>query len=1039
MTRTAESERDASAHPPAANRLHDLERAIEHAAHVLPSQGPITVFVHHNTLHAFEELPFHQAVLHGIETYGAQPYLSEDRYRQELARGRIMPEDLAATLIEQLGDDADWLLGSLGTRYHLRLAMLQHPLRTGTEDEIRWYIAETAALSRFQSHVRREARDRCVGQTRHWVMRDLRDGRIESDARSKGLVAGLFERFGAGKIEHWDDRTWETVALHLLWRICRNGVHNVPRHAGAETHAIRHRDLLLAATGQDSDALVNKILVRFCACFLDQGFASWELPDRDAGFLAAFASLYGDSTPVRRWMRGLSDELKRIATAGLSPLESIAQSLELLGVPPNETDEYVQQTLLALRGWAGMVWQMETNAAWTVHPAPRGTLVEFLAVRLILDRLAVQSIARESLNDRGKLPELRSRLRRQIHHVPRVSVDRRAFLVFQLAQARGWSPAELWRLGKEEWAALVDEIETFSSLERRRTYHLAYERRYRQQALDAISLHARRAPATPPAPAFQAITCIDDREESFRRHLEAADPDCETFGAAGFFGVAMYYRGAGDAHYRPLCPVIVTPKHYVTEDVVYTFEQAHRRRADTRRALGRASHQFHVGSRTFFGGMATAIVGPLASIPLVARVLAPRLTARISRTLGSFVQPPPVTRLSLERSHDPPGPDNGHRGYTVDEMTSIVERQLRDIALTERFSRLVIFIGHGSSSLNNPHESAYNCGACSGGRGGPNARAFAEMANDARVRARLAEAGVAIPHETIFLGAYHNTCDDSVVFFDLDRLDGAHRDDLERARRALDEARRRNAHERCRRFESADLSLSADAALRHVETRSEDLSQARPEYNHATCAMCFVGRRDWSRGLFADRRAFLTSYDPAQDDAEHSILARILQAAIPVCAGISLEYYFSCVDSAGYGCSSKLPHNITSLLGVMEGAASDLRTGLSQQMIEIHEPLRIVFVIETSPEAMLSIMDRNPVIGRLVRNEWVQLAVLHPDPSHVLVYRDGRFEPHVVESAELPTVAESRDWYRGWRDHLGFASIVEPARRGAAPAREAAR
>ena len=89
-----------------------------------------------------------------------------------------------------------------------------------------------------------------------------------------------------------------------------------------------------------------------------------------------------------------------------------------------------------------------------------------------------------------------------------------------------------------------------------------------------------------------------------------------------------------------------------------------------------------------------------------------------------------------------------------------------------------------------------------------------------------------------------------------------------------------------------------------------------------------------------DRRAFLNSYDPTTDDPESNILLRILRAAIPVCAGISLEYYFSSVDPAYFGCGSKLPHNVTSLLGVMDGAASDLRTGLSTQMTEIHEPIR---------------------------------------------------------------------------------------------------
>ncbi|MBX9788112.1 MAG: DUF2309 domain-containing protein [Pirellulales bacterium] len=1024
----------------ASDRHADLEHAIEHAAHLLPTQAPIQVFVHHNTLHAFEHLSFAEGVERGGRTYGCRPYLREEDFHAKLESGRILREDLSAVLVDDLADSADRLIGFLGTRYRLRLAMLEHPLRHGPDAELRWWIAETDALRRFRPEVAQGVREQMINRTRHWVMRDLRVGRPRSDEPIRTAAATLIERFGSGNVEQWDTGTWEAFTLHLLWHICRRGVRDLPigdqsrssddsaanaaQMSNPVAVAVRHRDLMLAATGLDSDRLVNEVLIRFCAPFLDQGLAAWQLPAADDGFLASFSALYANSHPVEPWLRELPAELARIATARLRPLELIAESLQVLGVPAEEQDSYLERTLLALRGWAGMLWQMETNAEWAARPAPRGTLVEYMAVRLLLERLAIAHLARECDESPGDLGTIRVRLRQRAVVPAATSEYQRAFVIFQLAQTIGWHPPDLWRLTPDEWLTLIKEIEAFNDVERRRVYQLAFERRYRNQALDAWLAHAPHARPTESRPRFQVICCIDEREESFRRHLEEVAPPCETFGVAGFFGVAMYYRGLAEAHYVPLCPVVVKPRHFVQEEVVYSFEQSHRRRSETRRVLGHASHRLHTESRSVLGGAIAALLGSLASIPLVARVLFPRLTAQVRRLFGQFVQPPPITRLSLERTGPEPGPANGQLGYSVDEMTDIAQRVLEDIGLTARFSRLVIIVGHGSSSLNNPHESAHDCGACGGGRGGPNARAFSFMLNDARVRYTLAERGLNIPRETVFVGAYHNTCDESMRYYDLDRLPSSHRDDFETAKAAIDEARRRNAHERCRRFESAEMDLSPEAALRHVEGRAEDLSQVRPEYGHATNAICYVGRRWRTRGLFLDRRTFLASYDPMLDDDSQRVLTRILQAVIPVCAGINLEYYFSFVDPSGYGCDTKLPHNITSLLGVMDGAASDLRSGLPWQMVEIHEPVRIVFVIETTPEAMLRILARNPSLSELVERDWVQLAVLAPDAAVVQLYRGGRFEPYDPETTELPVVGSSDDWYRGWRDHLGFASVV---------------
>lgn len=1018
--------------------LEQLRQAIDHAAHLLPAQGPITTFIHHNTLHALEDLPFTEAVKRGATVFGCQPYLTRSRYREELRRGRIQFADLEAALRENLGGLADEKVLGFCTRLELRLAMLQYPVPFGPTEELLWFVGERDALRRIRDDVSAAVRGRLIAETRRWVMRDLRGGpeagRPAGANGKRAGLAGLLERFGGSRIEEWGERDWEGFTLQALWRVCCDGVAGVPDLALPPLLPPRHRDLLLLVTRADADLLVHDVLVRFCGAFLDQGLARWQLPGRDAGFYRAFAALYRQPPgPPDRWLRGLAAELGRLEDGRVSPLESVRESLDALGVGEAEWGEFLSATLLALRGWAGMVRFLQERGDRAARPVPDDSLVEFLAVRLLLDRLALAHLGRETLDFAGPLRALRAELRRRLGPRRPPSPEQRAFVVFQLAQILGWSPAELHRLGEGDWATLLEEVEAFPGIERRRALHLAYERRLYAQALDALVLHNRRPHPGPSAPRFQAVFCIDEREESLRRHLEEVARDAVTFSIAGFYFVPMYYRGAADARFVPLCPAAVRPRHWVVEEVVGGAGEAHRRHAWRRRALGLVSHGLHLASRSFvLGALLSAVGGVLASVPLVARTLFPRLTARLRRGAGRLVEAPGRTRLRLERDDPTPGPEDGRLGFSLDEMADMAERVLRDTGLTSGFSRVVLLFGHGSTSMNNPHESAHDCGACGGSRGGPNARAMAHILNDPRVRDRLKARGLTIPAATAFVGGMHNTSSAAVTFCDLDCLPGSHREEFEEVRALVEEAAGRDAHERCRRFASAPLTLSFEAARQHVEGRAEDLAQVRPEWGHATNAVCVVGRRQRTRGLFLDRRAFLNSYDPTQDDADATVLTRVLQAAVPVCAGISLEYYFSYVDNPGYGSGTKLPHNITALLGVMDGAASDLRTGLPWQMVEIHEPVRILFVVETRPETMLQILDHNPGIGKLCRNEWVRLAVLSPESSEIRVFRDGAFHVYQPQATHLPRAASSVDWYRGWRDHLEFAAIeAGPAAAGA--------
>ena len=975
---------DFSSHEP--DSPCSLADLIEEAAHLLPAQGPISIFIHHNTLHAFEHLPFEEAVECAAEQLGCEPFLSESRYRDKLAAGRILARDVEALLGEQLGSSAANDVAGGGSRFDLWRAVVMHGIPAVTDRELSWILEETSALSRFRTDV-------------------------PANARSASGVINDEE-------EHGDE---ERRAVRRLWNACLEAVGRAaPLQQAERTPPVRHRDWLKIAHGLDTDAWIHPPLIRFLAGYLDQGVAHWSMPERNRGIHGCFLEIYRTVLAAQcgPWARVLPRLVAADHAAGRDAIGSIANSFAQLGVAEPEQASYLSAELLALRGWAGIVRQIEERPDRVPARDITVTLRGYLAVRLLMERAALEHASRQ-ISFAGSLSDLRLSLQKLLTHSPVPTALERAWPLFHVAQLCGLDASVVEQWTAQNVAELESELRELDSTRRCRILHQAFERAIRHRVYDALIRHTPQELSGPTT--FQAVFCIDEREESFRRHLEEVEPACETFSTAGFFNVAMYHQGVSDAHPRPLCPVAIRPDHYVSEIDPQGDRLAGRSRRLQRRAAGYLGYNVHLGSRLpVRGAVLMTAFGWLALIPLVLRVVFPWLSSRWHRVRETSTAAS-RTRLQLNREEKAP-PIGTHSGFTVREMANIVRRVLEDIGICDRLSSLVLVIGHGSISLNNPHESAHDCGACGGGRGGPNARAFAQMANDPRVRQLLAAEGLHVGDQTWFVGAQRNTCNNAVTFYDEDLLPTEYQAVFERAREAMESARRREAHERCRRFDAAPRWYPPVAALAHVEGRAADLAQPRPEYGHATNAFCIIGRRARTRGLFLDRRAFLVSYDPTRD-SEGAILARIMAAVVPVVAGISLEYYFSYVDPTGYGCGTKLPHNVTSLLGVMDGAQSDLRTGLPWQMVEIHEPTRLAIIVEGIPDLVRRVVHDNPAIEQLARNRWIWLACLDPESGTLRELRSTGFMLHAPKHSLPIVTGESAAWYQGKRGFLSPAAI----------------
>ncbi|MFA7239730.1 MAG: DUF2309 domain-containing protein [Sulfuricellaceae bacterium] len=1084
-------------------RLLDLIHRFEH---VLPSQGPIRDFVHHNTLHGFQHLPFDEALATARKLTGAQGYLPEARFRTWYAEGRITRDDLAAALDNLPAADAGAVVAHTAdgavTRRDVLIPGLLHSFKRLSRNQLKFQVEELHALESFQDGVAQSAKTRLLAtsetQDEKTALAQLWAACLETLGLEHELrhpeelldpspdhVAALAARIEA-ESGHADagqpaTRLIRKDAAHLLDTL-------LEQVGGAWTL----RGLLLALTGEDLLDDVRPLLIRHLAAHLDQGLAAWHNPARPKGFYAAWrAAAEHDLGWALNELEGWRLLAERLPD---DPLDAIIQMLRQFGLPEERWAGYLERLALEIPGWSGMTLWRHTHPGYggmSIQSTPVN-MMDYLAVRLALEHLFAQRlcsrhwrieatlsslrwyfrhlpaelVVRHALFE-GRLPEYLICFAEQLtREAPNrkenthdagwqtmalllwnwrktpaadrrdgVSVSGSAWPLFCLAQHLGLAGRDIAAMGREAAGRLLHSLNLLDVDQRGQAWLLAYERNYRERIFAALQANHGRAPWTTrkSLPEAQLVFCLDDREEGMRRHVEEVNPRLETLGAAAHYGVFINWRGLDDKEAGPLCPVIpvvIIPAHEVREVAQAGCErqrEEHDQRHNRRMGWSRSLHQ-ETRRGLILPALLAAAAAPAALALLGGKLLAPARLGGWAKKLATAFDGAVPTRAAVTAPADSPAatPEAPRLGFTDNEQAERLYGFLRGMGLASGFAPLVVIAGHGSNSQNNPHLAAYDCGACSGRHSGPNARVFATMANRPEIRALLAGRGIVIPETTWFLSAEHNTCDDTVIWYDEDSIPEALHAAFAKLRREVAQASRLHAQERCRRFASAPDNPGLRKAWRHIQNRRHDFSQPRPELGHATNACAFIGRRSMSRGAFFDRRAFLISYDAAIDP-EGLILERHLTINGPVGAGISLEYYFSMVDNEYYGCSSKVMHNIAGLFGVMEGAASDLRTGLPRQMIEIHEPMRLLVVVEAKTAIVTAIYQRQPALQELVGKEWVVVAAKDPDSTDIQLFDPRRgWLPWYGSAETLPSVARSRDWFADQRDPLPPALLQRP-------------
>jgi len=471
-------------------------------------------------------------------------------------------------------------------------------------------------------------------------------------------------------------------------------------------------------------------------------------------------------------------------------------------------------------------------------------------------------------------------------------------------------------------------------------------------------------------PDAQLVFCIDTRSELIRRHVESKG-NYETYGYAGFFGIAMDYTNLSDGISRKSCPPIVSSAYMVSEKAQENHEaqfSAYQKKNDRLKFGSYFLKRMKNMLPSAFGYVEGS--GLYYGLSMIARTLLPgslyHMNQRNASNMESMCEPD-IKKVESEEATE--------LNISLEEKVGIVKSAF-DLMGWKRFAPLVIFTGHGSHSANNPFSSSLDCGACAASPGRHNARMLAKLANLTEVRQALSAVhGVAIPKDTLFLGAEHNTTTDEIVLFDSE-VPNSHLQWVQNLKNNLIKAQQTATEDR--------LGNKGNA-LMAAKQKANNWGETRPEWGLAKNAGFIVGPRNLTKEMNLDSRCFLHSYDWEMDDTGKA-LEGIMQGPMVVTQWINNHYYFSTVDNNTFGGGTKITHNITGKFGVVQGNGGDLKMGLPLQSLfdsdddMYHQPLRLSVMIQAPISRVSEILARNSNLRTLLDNEWMYLMVM--DPTH---------------------------------------------------------